>query len=160
MKPTPTATAVLKHRGQLYELRKVDKICGTPAIAILAEAWGAILRAGHGSKSIPVNWDQSAVFFEYEGRPVAVISYSYTEWNSQVWINLGYVKPKHRSRGLYTALYHEVRKIAISKGARTLASGIDCKNKAMISAAESVGRKPLSISYGETLPLKKEAAHA
>ena len=71
-----------------YTLRRVAKIVNSPVMPLLVEAWDRLLVAGQ-TGGIPNRWDHSAVYFEYKGAPVAVMSYTYTDWNSQVWIHLG-----------------------------------------------------------------------
>jgi GNAT superfamily N-acetyltransferase len=133
------------------EIKTSEKMNGSPALPLLVEGWSELFRNGHASPDVAIAWDHSVLWIEDGGVPVAAMSYHYTDWNRQFWINLGYVKPSHRRRGLYRKLYEEAHRIAVEKKAHHISGGTNWNNHIMRATAEDLGRKPDYVIYTEVL---------
>lgn len=57
---------------------------------------------------------------EVKGKPAAclLVTYEWSDWRNQLfwWIQSVYVLPEYRGKGLYRALYNEVKRLAGEKG--------------------------------------------
>ncbi len=57
---------------------------------------------------------------EVDGKPSAclLVTYEWSDWRNQLfwWIQSVYVLPEYRGKGLYRALYQEVKRLAREKG--------------------------------------------
>lgn len=135
-----------------YELFRAHKLEGCRAMGFCLEGAADMFKKGLiQNDSSPLVWDQSVLWFELKDEPVAVMTYRYIEWQSDMWVSFAYTAPDHRRQGLYHRLYTELRKIALQKKAFRISGGTDCQNLVMQRTAESVGRKPLYVVYSEKL---------
>ena len=83
--------------------------------------------------------------------PVGIIVWSTVAWQRDAFILLGYVDPKHRGRGIYTALYRRLVEIARQAGLRTVSGTVAYRNTAMRAVAERQGRTPIAVTFSEEL---------
>lgn len=134
------------------ELKSQEKLTNCPALPLIAAAWMELLDKGFVCGSIPVGWDHSALWLEDNGKPVAILTWNFQDWNRDFWINLAYVLPEYRRQGLYGQLHMEAKRLAAEKKASSISSGIGITNEPMRVAAEAMGRKPLYVVYRELLP--------
>ncbi len=73
-----------------------------------------------------------------------LVTYEWSDWrNGEIrWIQSVYVHPDHRRRGVYRALYEDVRREARAAGARALRLYVDRDNAAARRVYETLGMSP------------------
>ncbi|HEX4278315.1 MAG TPA: GNAT family N-acetyltransferase [Bryobacteraceae bacterium] len=131
--------------------RETDKLNGCPALPLAVEAWGELLRDGLTGDAVILQWDQSVVWVEQDGVPVAVILWAYQEYRREIWIGLSYTRPEVRGNGLFRTLYQRIVAIAKEKKAIRIAGGVNVGNAIMREAAERCGRKADYIVYSQAV---------
>jgi GNAT superfamily N-acetyltransferase len=122
-----------------------------PLLILMAQAWLDMVKSGY-CDGVIFQWQQTIMWIEYKGAPVAMLSITFTEHNSRSSIQCGYCAPRHRRKGLYTRLYQAAREWAIAKGACTIEGVMDTSNTVSIETAKRLGRHAIYVSYGEDLP--------
>lgn len=109
------------------------------------QAIAEISMAGMGDPQLA---DQNGVLWVEDGagNPVGFLAYSWDEEAEEIWIELSFILPEYRRKGIYTALFERLVQIANRKGASSVRSGIHPNNEPMLKAAVSTGRE-LAPSY-------------
>ncbi len=133
------------------EVKHLDKIINTDVSAFCARAWVYLLDKGWCDRDAPYSWDKPAFFIEEAGAVVAAMAYSYNTTNHNLFINLAYVHPEHRRKGLYRLLYEAVLAKAKELGAYEVSSCVDVENKDMQAVAVALGRTATYIGYSVRL---------
>jgi GNAT superfamily N-acetyltransferase len=128
------------------------QISGTPLMAVAVEAIHELNVDGFGLPTIfPVNWNDSAIYAEFDGKPVGLIAYQKVEWTMTAHINLTYVSPQYRGCGVFDRMYERLLSIAKEAGMKRIVGGIHIHNAHMIRAAQRMGRVPVAVTYEQEI---------
>jgi GNAT superfamily N-acetyltransferase len=133
------------------EIVHYKKTNGSPAIPILVKAWAELLEKGFISSSVPVGAEHEVFAAKADGTIVGVITFYKAEWHNCMWLQLGYVLPEYRNRGIYRKLWNHLVEHSKTQGVATIDGGVDINNTEMLKVAERLGRKAVSITVSYPL---------
>lgn len=139
-------------------IKTVHEVACTPLMLILARATLELAENGYDGGTTPFSWNSSAIYAECDGKIVGVLAWKRIDWQKQLWIEVGYVLPDYRRRGIYRKMFERLVEKAKALSVRSIAGGVDPDNLAMRHVADSLGRKATSITYEYELPVKDEAS--
>lgn len=129
-------------------IEHIDRVNGTDAVPIAVEGWHSLIQEGIStSNTVLLAWDDKAVLARINDEAVGVITYNDLEWKDTFHISLGYVKPSHRRKGVYTALFNALAEKAKEKGRKRITGLHSVKNAPMHAVSNSLGRVPTYIEY-------------
>lgn len=122
-------------------LQHYDGVCRTPALKLAVEGWNALLQAGLVEEVALIGWDNKA-FVAFIGKdPIGVLTYSsQADYAKQYHVNIGYVLPAHRRKGVYAKMWEALVKKAREAGIKNIESATAMENKAMRAQAKKMGR--------------------
>lgn len=105
--------------------------------------------------TLPYSYNSSAIYAECLGKVVGVLAYRAPDWLRRISIEVGYVLPEFRRRGIYTSLFEKLVEVSIEGGfAVCIWGGVDIRNTAMQRVAEAQGRKLVALEYEYPLPAR------
>jgi GNAT superfamily N-acetyltransferase len=86
-----------------------------------------------------LNTSDSALWIEDDrGQPVGILVFSIDgTCGEDIWLDLAYVIPEHRGKGMFTALFRKLVDLAADRGALTIGAGIHRENRPMLQAADA-----------------------
>lgn len=136
------------------KILEASRLNGCAALPLAVRGWSELLEKGNAGDCVALQWDQSALWIEEDGAPVAVIVWQLQDYRSEVWISLSYVSPVFRNRGYFKALYGRLVELAQEKKLTRIAGGVNVANHVMRAAAESVGRRADYLVYAQSVEPK------
>ncbi len=123
----------------------VEKIAGHPVVPLLARMMTDV--GQYDVYDVSLHWEQSAFYVEEDGVVVAALSFSSRQDRSQYFIQTAFVDPAYRRCGYYRAMFEALVELAKSKKVLSIAGIVAWGNAVMQTTAESVGRRPIGITY-------------
>ncbi|MEH2474579.1 GNAT superfamily N-acetyltransferase [Nitrobacteraceae bacterium AZCC 2161] len=117
----------------------------TPATAIAVRGQ-AELMAEFGSRFIGLYWEYNAITATVDGQVVGVIVWHEEKHNHRLWLQLGYVVPEWRGKGIYTFLWNELVAKAGKLKYGSIASGTSIDNYRMRAVAKTQGRVEVGVN--------------
>ncbi|MEI9917081.1 MAG: GNAT family N-acetyltransferase [Methylovirgula sp.] len=90
----------MKIRIETYE-----GISATPALPLAVEGWHELIKRKLADDQMIFNWDSNALVAFVGKKPVGVLLWAKIEWQKRAYVNLGYVQPDYRRRGIYRQLF-------------------------------------------------------
>jgi hypothetical protein len=79
-------------------------------------------------------------------QPIGILGYFWDELDDGLWVEVAFVAPEQRCRGVYKSLFDRLRVLAERKGAAWIRSGIHQNNYVMLRAAVRTGRRLTPMS--------------
>jgi GNAT superfamily N-acetyltransferase len=131
----------------MMTIRHCDSMVHEGIIAIAVEGWQELLNRGICDDNTLVGWNHKALVAEEEGEILGILTYEAVDWTRSWSVVLGYVRPAHRRKGIYTALWEAlVAKAREEK--RTYIDGTTHRDNAEMQATmERLGRKLRYFGY-------------
>lgn len=117
-------------------------VANSKAFVFLLEEYLALLKRGHGDNEFAYgNNAQCTYAVDDNGAVIGACAWFIDHNKRAAWILFSAVAAAHRRQGVYTAVRTEVERIAKTKGAAAIYSGVHVENEAMIAAARASGRQ-------------------
>ena len=124
-----------------------DGICRTPPYPLLLEAHSELLAKGWTDPVTMVSWDNLA-FVAFNGdTPIAVLSFAFAKWAKQVDVQIGWVDPQHRRRGVYRLLWERLVEKSRELGAVAIFGSTHVDNKTLQAVAARLGRVQAGVLF-------------
>lgn len=131
-----------------------DRLNFTPALPLAVYGWAEMLENGLALPEVLINWENHAIVSLMEDKPVGVIVWTKAEWKSEAYINLGYVLPAYRRRGVYASLFGALIERARDLKLNHIRGGTKISNHAMRAVAEKQGRREVGVDLYFEVPPK------
>jgi GNAT superfamily N-acetyltransferase len=138
------------------EFQEFERINNTPAIALIARAWSELLEAGLAAPELVGHWQQKAIVGNFDGEAIALITWEPVEYKNCIWLQMGYVDPSYRRRGIYVQMWERLVAKARELKIPQIESGIHVRNEAALALSDSLGRERIAIMTRYRVP---EAIH-
>lgn len=129
-----------------------DGINQTAAFAIALEGHLALIREGLSQPAQIVSWDDRAIVAMIGDEPAGVMNWREVKHWREVSLDLGYVRPAYRRRGVYRAMWNALVVKAAEVGARRIIASTHVDNAAMRATAAKLGRYEAAVSLWFDLP--------
>jgi GNAT superfamily N-acetyltransferase len=130
---------------KLYRLKMIEQ---TPVSLFITKGWVELADAGHvDPNSILVGGSYPAVYAEERGKIIGAITYFGSEGDLSLNINMGYVLPKYRRRGVYTRMFEEIKTIGRERGFKWISTHTSPKNTAIVATNEKLGRRVIAWQW-------------
>lgn len=127
-------------------LLNIKRISHHPCVELLVRGWYELyLTASIPDHSILFNADSSAVICYEDDKIVGVLSYHI--WDSCFFVELVYVVPESRSKGIATIMQKFLLDIAKKEDIRNIIGNIHSSNISAIKSAENSGRKEMYKTF-------------
>ena len=134
----------------------VPAIGETPVVLAYYRTITSLMETGHSPFRIIENITNRtrAIITEVDNEIVGFILFAmkYDLEEKPTWIFLSHVNPSHRRRGIYKLMYSCLEAHTRSLGSGYTESYVAFSNSGMISAAEALGREPISTKLLDTQP--------
>jgi len=101
----------------------------------------------NNSEDVLYSYADEVIYATIEGDAVGFITFTEHDWESKVFIRLGYVQPEHREKGIHTALHMKLREIVRERGFKYIQNGVGTDNETMHEHVKSLGMEPVGIIY-------------
>lgn len=121
-----------------------EGIENTPAIVIALRGQAECAAAG-GAQEVGLHYSFNAITASVDGEVRGVIVWQPQKEQHRIWLNLGYVYPDYRGRGIYTVLWRALVEKARELGVSYIDSGTSPLNTNMLKIAEHQGRREHAI---------------
>lgn len=133
-------------------VKHIQRIDGSIALPIYARGFSDIMESPFRPPSSTFYPNIEAVIAIEDEKVVGIISYFLDkETETSYWINLSYVLPSHRQKGVWKKMYKKLVEVAKSRHIKVIEGGIHVDNTAMIESAKSVGRRAKFVTYTHDL---------
>jgi GNAT superfamily N-acetyltransferase len=119
--------------------------CNNNGLAKLIYEGYLSLALEHGLDEIGGHYSYKALVIN-STVPVAIMTYSVSEDQNQIFIHLSYVKPSHRRTGFHTLLFNRLVEIAREKKISRILSGTSASNKIMRKVAKKQRREENAVT--------------
>ncbi len=125
----------------------------TRAFALLAEGWNELVQSDwtrEGVSQSPVLASDEVIYaISAEGDIVGAMAFMAQD--DAIKVNLSYVEPSCRRKGIYTMMFNELLKLAKERGVIHLTSEVSAENKVMQAVLRHTGRAAVAIVFEMTL---------
>lgn len=126
----------------------VKRVEGCEVVIFLHRGWVDLASKGlTDQRSVLISGDMQCVYAKERGRVVGAITFWKTDSDGAMNINLGYVDPRHRRKGIYRELWGELVKKSQEQGCRWISSMSSPHNKDIAAFNKSAGRYAYAIQY-------------
>lgn len=125
-------------------VRYVEQIEGSPVVQFVARAWCALMKAGQwDSNSVLVSPELQCVYAVDARRIIGCLTFHVDE--GQAVVNIAYVTPDARGRGVYRALHDRFVQEAKRQGATSALNICYPSNGGIQKTCEKLGYTPYVI---------------
>lgn len=124
-----------------------DEINNTLAVPVALDAWHALRQQSLCQRFVLVAWDDSAlvaVSGEHDF-PLGILTYRVAKWRKVIELQIGFVYPEQRRRGVYRALWNELVIRGRMAGVASIESGTAATNEPMRAALAALGRPETGV---------------
>lgn len=136
------------------EIHHYDGLDGTPAVAIALLGQLECLNEG-GESAVGLHFSYQAITATVDGKVVGVIVwFDQTKESKRIWLQLGYVLPAYRGRGIYTRLWHALIEKAQDLKCPQIHSATRIDNHHMRDVAKAQGRVEYAVSLRFEVPVR------
>lgn len=129
------------------EIRHLEKINCTPAVPLALDGWRELIERGLIDNTVLLGWDNKAFVAEEDGELIGCLLYSESDWKDAYSVQLGYVKPAHRRKGIYRALWQALVAQAREKKRVSITGITSTRNAEMQKTMAALGRVATYITY-------------
>lgn len=126
----------------------------TPAYELVLRANLELVQEGYSEYVFNVGWDNQVLVAFVGDYPVGVLVYSKEDYAKRWFINLGYVAPPLRNKGVYKALWNKLVELAAAAGTVQIDGITHIDNAPMRAVAEKQGRVETGVLLSFKLPSK------
>jgi GNAT superfamily N-acetyltransferase len=139
-------------------VEQVTAIQGTPVLPFIIDAYTALRRAGNiEPNDAPASGDEEAFYVTSRGKVIAVLSFFESVPDVAFTINMGFVAPAHRRKGLYALLWARLVAEATERHLERIIGYHKPTNGAILGFNERAGRKIKYVCSEYTIQTPKEA---
>jgi Acetyltransferase (GNAT) family len=131
----------------VIEVVHFEQVNGTEALPVLVEGWSALMHNGLADPVQALNWDDEALLARREGEIAGAMSFMHIKHEKTLWVRVGYVRPTHRRRRVYSELWNRLVAIAMERHVREIQGGTSVANTEMQAVNDRLGRVPRFITY-------------
>jgi GNAT superfamily N-acetyltransferase len=127
-------------------LKYVPEIEGSPVVQYVGNAWCQLMQAGLWDRtSVLISGGLSCVYATENKKIVGCLTW---HGDSENWtINLGYVSPEYRRKGVYTKLHDDLIVRAKAAGVKQVTSIVKPGNAPIIDSKDKAGYTLHSLYY-------------
>lgn len=93
------------------------------------------------------SWDEPAVVAYVDGVPAGVCHYQINKDKQELWMNINYIRPEFRGKGLYRKIREDIIRIATEAGANAVRNWVHASNDKSIKANVAVGSKVVGFTF-------------
>lgn len=130
---------------------------GTPAVEIALRGQSECIADG-GERFVALHWSYNAITATVEGHVVGVIVWvDQMKESKRIWLQLGYVLPAFRKKGIYSHLWRALVGKAQALKCPEIHSATRIDNHAMRDVAKAQGRVEYAVSLRFAVPASPEA---
>ncbi len=148
----------------MITVRHYDCVNNTPAFRLAIAAQEDMVAEGFASETIVIRGDSPVLvaFFdnpENEPRikvPAGFITYTHNRGNRSIALNVGWVKPDYRRRGVYRTLWERLVEKAQELGAVKILGGTHVANARMRAVGRALGRYEVFVEMAFDVPERRE----
>lgn len=121
----------------IHYVRKVE---GSPVVGFLAQAWNDLLKKKQwDNRSLLLTGDLQCVYATERNKIVGAITFFVDEDERCATVNLAYVLPRHRRKGILSHLWSEMGQIVIKQKAMWISNVCFPDNAGIAAFCKSVG---------------------
>lgn len=125
-------------------IRYVKQIEGSPVVQFVARAWCALMKAGQwDANSVLVSPELQCVFAVDARRIVGCLTFHVDE--GQAVVNIAYVVPEYRGRGVYNQMHAKFVEAAKADGAKDALNICYPDNVGIKEACKKLGYVPYVV---------------
>ena len=136
----------------LPEINHYEGMDGTPAVAIALLGQLECLNEG-GERAVGLHWSYNAITATVENKVVGVIVwFDQTKESKRIWLQLGYVLPAFRGKGIYSHLWRALVEKARQMKCPEIHSATRFDNHHMREVAKAQGRVEYAVSLRFRVP--------
>jgi GNAT superfamily N-acetyltransferase len=133
-----------------HEIVALPRMGTEPAATMLAvKGWLELQEKGYGDGRLPFHTDMQALMaISANGQdpiPVGIMVFTVDTVLSRLWIDLSFVSPEFRGRGVYTAMWEALVSIARQAGIATIESATATSNTTMRAVARKQHREEKAV---------------
>lgn len=129
-------------------VRYVNQIEGSPVVRFVATAWCALMKEGQwDSNSVLVSPDLQCVFVLDARRIVGCLTFHIEDEGEEAVINIAYVVPSYRGKGVYRMLHTEFVSQAKQQGAKTVLNICYPSNDGIQMTCKKLGYVPYVVHW-------------
>jgi GNAT superfamily N-acetyltransferase len=111
------------------------------AVELAVMGWLELIQVvGDNDGSIKIGWDHKVIVAQNKGTAVGVMTWYDEEHLSRLWINLAFVRPDFRRRGVHTIMFQELVEKAKELGRWRIGAGTFVGNTKSLAAMKKQGR--------------------
>jgi GNAT superfamily N-acetyltransferase len=126
-------------------------IDGTPAVGLALRGQHECIAAG-GDQAVGLHHSYQAILATVDAEPIGVIIWFEQKEQHRIWLQLGYVLPEYRGRGIYSMLWDQLVDKARELKQPAIWSGTAVGNATMRGVARKQGRKEVAVSLKFEVP--------
>ena len=126
----------------------------TNAFALLVEGWNEMVQEGWTPDGVAVSPVRASdeVFYAVSKEGDIVGAMAFRTEDDAIRINLSYVEPSSRRRGIYRQMLDELLKLARERSILKLISEVSTENKVMRAVLHRTGRRAVAVVFELTVP--------
>lgn len=125
---------------------------GTPAVALALRGQTECLEHG-GEQAVGLHWSYNAITATIDGKVVGVIVWiDQMKDSRRIWLQLGYMLPEFRGRGIYSYLWSALILKAQEMKCPQIQSATNVNNYHMREVAKAQGRVEFAVSLRFDVP--------
>lgn len=128
-------------------LKTAAKLDGSPYVRFVTKCWLALVKEGFWSSTEFLIDGYLKVIVALDGRKLVGCLTWHEDVTAAATINLAYVVPSHRRKGIYREMQEELIRLSKQKGLKKIISITKPTNIAVRSAKEAAGFKLTSVQY-------------
>lgn len=134
------------------DIEHYEGLDGTPAVVIALRGQADCAAEG-GEQAIGLHWSHNSITASIGGKVVGVIVWiGQVKESRRLWLQLGYVLPEFRGKGIYRVLWKALVEKAVEKKAQHICSATSIDNSVMRAVAKKQGRQEFAIGLRYVVP--------
>lgn len=127
-------------------LKRYENLNFTPALPLAVDGWKYLLDNKLCRNTIMVFWDNWAIV-AFSGKiPIGVLTFAKSDWQRELYINIGYVLEPWREKGIYRLLWDEIVKWGKELKLACVNGSTAASNEHMRAVAKKLGRREDGVS--------------
>ncbi|MGJ5163200.1 GNAT family N-acetyltransferase [Bradyrhizobium sp. HKCCYLR1051] len=132
-------------------LTHFDHLDNTPAVRLALRGHWETAEA-QGVDEVGLHYSYNAILASVDAEPVGVIVWEDQPKQGRIWLQLGYVVPEWRGRGVYSRLWIELTQKARELKRASIWSATGTGNARMRAVAKAQGRREIAVSLRWDVP--------